>query len=576
MKSSNIYSKINRINKIIFLFDNKNKNMYMEYKEMSTITTTSVKYSKDGFLVAYKDGSTVIAPQNISFANQKFSLDKGLNVSAGATTLGDTLTVAAGKATTLNGTLSVVGDNATALGGSLTVTGGTTLSGAVTAGSTLLVTGGTTLTGAVAASSSLAVAGGTTLTGAVTAGSTLLVTGGTTLTGAVIASSSLAVTGAVTASSTLAVTGATTLTGAASAGSTLNVSGATTLSSSLVVSGTTTLNDNLTVVGDKATALGGSLVVTGGTTLTGAVAASSTLAVTGGTTLTGAVTASSTLAVTGGTTLTGAVTAGSTLVVTGGTTLTGAVTASNTLGVAGNVSITSSTDPALSTDAAALKVTGGLVAGGKAHLGSTLAVTGAATFGTDVTISGKLTVTGSTTTLNTTILEVKDPAILMGYGNDGDLKAMGIDMVYKSGGANKYAGMKRIPNTGEIVFFKNAGSTIESASNDLTDTSITYADVQAESFNSASDIRLKKDVVELDGALDKIDSIRGVHYHWINEEQSKERQVGVIAQEIQAVYPELVMEGGNGFLSVDYPKLTAVLIQSIKELKAMVLALANK
>jgi hypothetical protein len=164
----------------------------------------------------------------------------------------------------------------------------------------------------------------------------------------------------------------------------------------------------------------------------------------------------------------------------------------------------------------------------------------------------------------------------MGAGNSADTQAMGIDMVYKSGGADKYAGMKRIPNTGEIVFFKNAAATIESASNVLTDTSITYADVQAESFNSASDIRLKKDVVELDGALDKIDSIRGVHYHWINEEQSKERQVGVIAQEIQAVYPELVMEGGNGYLSVDYPKLTAVLIQSIKELKAMVLALANK
>jgi hypothetical protein len=52
--------------------------------------------------------------------------------------------------------------------------------------------------------------------------------------------------------------------------------------------------------------------------------------------------------------------------------------------------------------------------------------------------------------------------------------------------------------------------------------------------------------------------------------------VGVIAQEIQAVYPELVREGGNGFLSVDYPKLTAVLIESIKELKAMVLDLAKK
>jgi acyl-[acyl carrier protein]--UDP-N-acetylglucosamine O-acyltransferase len=100
-----------------------------------------------------------------------------------------------------------------------------------------------------------------------------------------------------------------------------------------------------------------------------------------------------------------------------------------------------------------------------------------------------------------------------------------------------------------------------------------YATLMADSFNSASDARLKKDIVPVECALDKIDQIRGVYYNWIDEAQPRERQVGVIAQEIQSVYPELVKEGGNGYLSVDYPKLTAVLIQSIKELKAMVIAL---
>ena len=103
-----------------------------------------------------------------------------------------------------------------------------------------------------------------------------------------------------------------------------------------------------------------------------------------------------------------------------------------------------------------------------------------------------------------------------------------------------------------------------------------YATLMADGFNCASDARLKKDVVALDGALDKLDAIRGVNYNWIDGAYPKERQVGVIAQEIQSVYPELVRQGGNGFLSVDYPKLTAVLLQSVKELKAMVVALANK
>jgi hypothetical protein len=104
-------------------------------------------------------------------------------------------------------------------------------------------------------------------------------------------------------------------------------------------------------------------------------------------------------------------------------------------------------------------------------------------------------------------------------------------------------------------------------------TSDVYAAVIADSFNCASDMNLKKNIVPLDGALDKIDGIRGVYHDWIDVHQSQGRQIGVIAQEVQAVYPELVSLGGNGFLSVNYPKLSAVLLQSVKELKAMVLAM---
>jgi hypothetical protein len=96
-------------------------------------------------------------------------------------------------------------------------------------------------------------------------------------------------------------------------------------------------------------------------------------------------------------------------------------------------------------------------------------------------------------------------------------------------------------------------------------------------------MNLKKDIVALDGVLDKVEQMRGVYHNWIDENQSKDRQIGVIAQEVQAVYPELVSLGDNGYLSVNYPKLTAVLLQSVKELnaemkemKAMILALAAK
>ena len=98
-----------------------------------------------------------------------------------------------------------------------------------------------------------------------------------------------------------------------------------------------------------------------------------------------------------------------------------------------------------------------------------------------------------------------------------------------------------------------------------------YAVLIADSFNCASDMNLKKNVVPLDGALDKIDHIRGVYHDWIDE-KNDEHAIGVIAQEVEAVYPELVRHGADGYLSVNYPKLTAVLLQALKELKALVLS----
>ena len=93
-----------------------------------------------------------------------------------------------------------------------------------------------------------------------------------------------------------------------------------------------------------------------------------------------------------------------------------------------------------------------------------------------------------------------------------------------------------------------------------------YAGILADSFVSTSDKNLKKNVVELSGTLDNVEKMRGVYHEWIDSHQSEERQIGVIAQEVQAVYPELVHMSERGYLSVNYPKLTAVLLQSIKEM----------
>jgi hypothetical protein len=88
----------------------------------------------------------------------------------------------------------------------------------------------------------------------------------------------------------------------------------------------------------------------------------------------------------------------------------------------------------------------------------------------------------------------------------------------------------------------------------------------------SSDAQFKDNVVKLEGALDKVKQIRGVEFDWNDKQDVYEgHDIGVIAQEVQAVYPELVHHRDHSdSLAVDYVKLTAVLIEAVKELSAKV------
>ena len=85
--------------------------------------------------------------------------------------------------------------------------------------------------------------------------------------------------------------------------------------------------------------------------------------------------------------------------------------------------------------------------------------------------------------------------------------------------------------------------------------------------NCTSDERLKDNIHEIDNALEKITSLRGVEFIW-NELSLNPGQesIGVIAQDIQKVFPTAVIENADGYLSVDYAVLVAPLIGATKEL----------
>jgi len=90
---------------------------------------------------------------------------------------------------------------------------------------------------------------------------------------------------------------------------------------------------------------------------------------------------------------------------------------------------------------------------------------------------------------------------------------------------------------------------------------------------STSDERLKENVKTIDSSLSKVLQIRGVEFDWkeLTEEEKKTihgnegHDVGVIAQEIEKVLPEVVTERENGYKAVKYEKIVPLLIEAIKE-----------
>lgn len=82
-----------------------------------------------------------------------------------------------------------------------------------------------------------------------------------------------------------------------------------------------------------------------------------------------------------------------------------------------------------------------------------------------------------------------------------------------------------------------------------------------------SDARSKTNIETIPNALDKVDAIRGVTYNKIENPEGY-RYMGVIAQELQDVIPEVVIEDEDGKLSVAYGNIVGVLIEAVKELRA--------
>ena len=88
-----------------------------------------------------------------------------------------------------------------------------------------------------------------------------------------------------------------------------------------------------------------------------------------------------------------------------------------------------------------------------------------------------------------------------------------------------------------------------------------------------SDIRYKKNITPLNNSLEKILQLQGVEFEWRKEDfpdiSFKDgKEIGLIGQEVKDIVPELVHVDEKGYIDMCYAKITPLLIEAVKELKA--------
>lgn len=115
------------------------------------------------------------------------------------------------------------------------------------------------------------------------------------------------------------------------------------------------------------------------------------------------------------------------------------------------------------------------------------------------------------------------------------------------------------------------GKNIYSGSLQGLGTRSVYSTQQGELTNTSSDENLKKNITSFDMGLTATIALSPVYYNWKDEDKfGSQREVGFIAQQVQQILPEAVGINADGTLSLDYPRLVPMLVNSIKDLKTQI------
>jgi len=165
---------------------------------------------------------------------------------------------------------------------------------------------------------------------------------------------------------------------------------------------------------------------------------------------------------------------------------------------------------------------------------------------------------------------------------DNGALGAGIQFTVESGGSLVSNATIRVDNAGNVSIFNGINNS-EVEHIRITSGGDLHVDGDVIAFSTTiSDQRLKDNIQTIDNALDKVSNLRGVSYTWNNGNRKGQKDLGLIAQEVEQVLPELVREkempmiDGGTYKTVDYEKIVGVLIEAVKELKAEVESLKSK
>ena len=345
--------------------------------------------------------------------------------------------------------------------------------------------------------------------------------------------------------STSANTGAVTVVGGVGVGGALNVGG------TVGIIGATTVKNNLTVKNAAGTVNQFTVDSTNGnTTINGELALNGQLNLSNGLNVTGGVISSSVDVSISSSTASTSSTTGA-LKVAGGMGVVGAVNVDGITTVKNNLIIKNSTGTStkLSVDSNGTTINDVLTVNNAAGTTQNFRVDG----------SGNMDVTGTSTLHGNVAVNNGTSNVFTIASSSGNTALAGTFSSNNTTNLSSTGGVYSAPNTFE------GGALFKKDVRIVGDATI-VGGLGASEFTSTSDARLKENVVTLDNCLAKVNAMRGVYFDWINKEEFHDRRnVGFIAQEVEAAVPELVVTGNNGIKQVNYSQMSAVLIQAVKE-----------